>query len=130
MTFEERLYERPTAFQYFQAVFLLEILNDLELAHVAEQILAHGKDAGLRKIGDVTVLGRAAAEYRGTASVTEDGTPYHNEVYRVIAAPYLLVEKLHDSQVPGLSYQRELISLDEGSVGDADLAPPAGTRPP
>jgi hypothetical protein len=101
-----------------------------ELAHVAEQILAHGKDAGLRKIGDVTVLGRAAAEYRGTASVTEDGTPYHNEVYRVIAAPYLLVEKLHDSQVPGLSYQRELISLDEGSVGDADLAPPAGTRPP
>jgi hypothetical protein len=96
-----------------------------ELARVAEQILAHGKDAGLRRIGDVTVLGRAAAEYRGTASVTEDGTPYHNEVYRVIAAPYLLIEKLHDSQVPALSYQRELISLDEGGVSDADVAPPA-----
>jgi hypothetical protein len=96
-----------------------------ELVPVAEQILARGKDAGLRKVGDISALGRAAAEYRGTASVTEDGTTYHNEVYRVIAAPYLLVEKLHDSEVPGLAYQRELTSLDEGSVSDADVAPPA-----
>jgi hypothetical protein len=96
-----------------------------ELVAVAEQILAQGKDAGLTKAGDVTLLGRAATEYRGTATVTEDATQYQNVVHRVIAPPYLLLEELHDVIVPGLAYRREVLSLDEGGVSDADVTPPA-----
>jgi len=95
-----------------------------ELVAVAEQLLALGKDTGLRKAGDITLLGRAATEYRGTVAVTEDDTEYRSAVYRVIAPPYLLLEELHDTTVPSLSYRREVLSLQEGEVSDADVTPP------
>jgi len=96
-----------------------------DLIAVAQQILAHGKDSGLSKSGAVTLLGRAATEYSGTVAVTEEGTAYENVVRRVIAPPYLLLEELHDRELPRLSYRREVLVLEEGTVSDADVKPPA-----
>jgi hypothetical protein len=100
-------------------------LRATRLAPAAEQILARDKANGLTPGASSTRLGRAATEYRGVVTVTEDGEPYHNAVTRVIAPPYLLLEDIHDAANPGRSYVREIIALDEGSVTDADLTPPA-----
>lgn len=43
----------------------------------------------------------------------------------MIARPYLLYEVAHDSEVEAVSYLRELVALEEGSVSDADLMPRA-----
>ena len=94
-----------------------------DLLAAAEQILAQGKDAGLQPAGTTTLLGRAATEYRGVVAVTEDATHHQNDVHRVIAPPYLLLEELHDTSVPNLSYRREVLSLEEGAVTDADVTP-------
>jgi hypothetical protein len=95
-----------------------------ELAPIAEQILARDKSAGLQPVGPVTRVGRAATEYRGTIDVTENGEQYQNAVTRVIAPPFLLLEDAHAAGAPGLSYRREVLSIDEGSVTDADVTPP------
>jgi hypothetical protein len=99
-------------------------LRATRLAPVAEQILARDKANGLAPGGGATRLGRAATEYRGIVTVAEDGEPYRNEVTRVIAPPYLLFEAVHDAANPGMSYVREIVALDEGTVTDADLTPP------
>jgi hypothetical protein len=104
-----------------------------DLAAAAEQILAPGKTAGLGPVGAATRLGRAATEYRGLIAVTEDGEGYQNAVTRIIAGPFLLFDKAHDSASPELSYVREILSIEEGNVADADLTPPdsrSGTRLP
>ena len=93
------------------------------LAVVAEQILALDRATGLQSGGPTTQLGRAATEYRGTVTVSADGTQYQNEVTRVIAPPYLLFE-LTRAAGAELSYTREVTALDEGAVGDADVVPP------
>jgi hypothetical protein len=59
------------------------------------------------------------------SSRAHDGTQRHNDVRRVIAPPYLLYEAAHDSEFDVVSYQRELLALDESGVTDADLTPPS-----
>ena len=100
-------------------------LRATRLAPVAEQILARDKANGLQHGAPSTRLGRAGTEFRGVVTVTEDGEPYQNDVTRVIAPPYLLFEDLHDAAHPGMSYVREIIAIDEGTVTDADVTPPA-----
>ena len=98
-------------------------LSASRLAPVAEQILARDKAAGLVPGATSTRLGRAATEYTGAVTVTEDGEPFRNEVARVIAPPYLLYEDIR-SAGGALSYVREIVALDEGGASDADLTPP------
>jgi hypothetical protein len=99
------------------------------LAPVAEQILARDKASGLARGASATRLGRAATEYRGSVTVVEDGESFHNDVLRVIAPPYLLLEDIRSSTNAGMSYLREIVALDEGTVIDADLAPPPPDPP-
>jgi len=94
-----------------------------ELAPAAEQILARNKVVGLQIGPSSTRLGRTATEYRGFVVVTVDGEQHQNAVTRVIAAPYLLLENVRDAGNAGLSYVREVVSLDDGSVTDADVTP-------
>jgi hypothetical protein len=94
------------------------------LAPVAEQILARDQPVDLPAAGQVTRLGRPATEYRGTVPVVADGTPTQNVVARVIAPPFLLLDAAHDSANPELSYVREVVLLEEGTVTDADVVPP------
>jgi hypothetical protein len=94
------------------------------LAPVAEQVLARDKASGLARTASSTRLGRESTEYRGTVTVVEDGEPHDNDVTRVIAPPYLLLEDIRSSGDAGMSYVREVIALDEGTVTDADLTPP------
>lgn len=93
------------------------------LAPVAEQILAHDQPVDL-PAGQVTRLGRPATEYRGTVPVVANGTPTQNVVTRVIAPPFVLLDAAHDSENPELSYVREIVVLEEGTVTDADIVPP------
>lgn len=95
-----------------------------EMAAVAEQILAGDRALGLAPGATFRRLGRAATEYRGVVTVTEDGAEFQNQVVRVIAPPYLLFEDIRSAANPGMSYVREVIALDEGGVTDADVAPP------
>lgn len=96
-----------------------------KLAPAAEQILARNKMTGLQ-IGAAAVrLGRTATEYHGFVRVTDDGEQYENEVTRVIAPPYLLLETTRSASNAALSYVREIVALDEGTVTDADVTPPA-----
>lgn len=95
-----------------------------KLAPVAEQILARDR-AGALEPGPVsTRLGRACTEYRGVVTVTDGDEQHQNDVTRVIAPPYLLVEAIRSASNPAVSYLREIVALDEGTVSDADLAPP------
>lgn len=96
-----------------------------ELVPAAAQILAGDKATGLLVAGVETRLGRQATAYRGLVAVSHDGVQRHNDVRRVIAAPYLLYEAAHDSEFDVVSYQRELLALEEGGVTDADLTPRA-----
>lgn len=96
-----------------------------ELAPAAEQILARARMVGLQIGATSTRLGRTCTEYRGLVTVTEDGETYTNAVTRLIAPPYLLLEETRDSTNPDLSYVREILTLDEGTVTDADVTPPA-----
>jgi hypothetical protein len=95
-----------------------------DLAPAAAQILAGDKATGLAIVGVETRLGRRGTAYRGLVAVSADGVPRHNDVRRVIARPYLLYEAAHDFEVDAVSYLRELVTLDEGGVTDADLTPP------
>jgi hypothetical protein len=95
-----------------------------EMAAVAEQILADRKTLGLDVGTSSTRLGRTATEYRGTVTVTEDGAQFENHVIRVISPPYLLFEDTRNAANAEMSYVREVIALDEGSVTDADVTPP------
>jgi hypothetical protein len=96
-----------------------------KLAPVAEQILARDKASGLVPGATTTRLGRTSVEYRGLVTVIEDGEPYQNDVTRVIASPYLLLEDIRSAANAGMSYVREIVALDEGTVTDADLTPPS-----
>ena len=96
-----------------------------ELAPVAEQILAHNKMVGLQVGATSTRLGRPATEYHGTVTVTEDGAQFDNTVTRVIAPPYLVFEDTRNAANAEMSYVREIIALEEGTVTDADVTPPA-----
>ena len=58
-------------------------------------------------------------------AVTEDGEHHDNEVTRVIAPPYLVLEDIRSAANAGMSYVREIVALDEGTVTDADLTPPS-----
>jgi hypothetical protein len=95
-----------------------------KLAPVAEQILARDKASGLAPGATSTRLGRTGTEYRGVVTVSEDGEPFQNDVTRVIAPPYLLFEDIRSAANAGMSYVREVVALDEGTVTDADLTPP------
>jgi hypothetical protein len=95
-----------------------------KLAPVAEQILAGGRAAGLAEVGATTRLGRTATEYRGIVKGTDDGVVFENLVVRVIAPPYVLLDDARNAGTGSSSYVREIVALDEGSVTDADLAPP------
>ncbi|HMG52712.1 MAG TPA: hypothetical protein VK601_04515 [Kofleriaceae bacterium] len=95
-----------------------------KLAPVAEQFLARDKAAGLERVGPATRVGRAGTEYRGIVAGTEDGTTFENLVVRVIAPPYVLLDDARNAGTGNSSYVREIVALDEGSVTDADLAPP------
>jgi hypothetical protein len=99
-------------------------LSAKELAVIAEQILARDKTTGLTPHGTATRAGRKATEYTGVLPVTEDGKQFQNQVTRVVAAPFLLFEHLNDATNAGLSYEREVLAIEEGSVRDADVAPP------
>lgn len=95
-----------------------------ELAPVAEQVLAQDKMVGLQVGATSTQLDRTSTEYRGTVTVTEDGEPYENTVVRVIAPPYLLFEDTRNAANAEMSYVREVLALEEGTVTDADVTPP------
>lgn len=94
-----------------------------ELAPAALQIFAGDKAAGLTAAGIEVRHGRRGLVYRGTVGVRADDRVRYNRIHRVIAPPYLLFETAHDTEVEALSYQRELIALEDGAVTDADLAP-------
>ncbi len=99
-------------------------MRAFKLAPVAEQILAHHKATGLQLGGGTTHLGRPATEYRGIVTVTDTGESYENQVVRVVAAPYLLLERTQSASNAELAYVREIVALDEGTVSDADVTPP------
>jgi len=86
--------------------------------------------AALSALLGASRLGRSSTEYRGQVGVTEDGEPYENSITRVIAPPLLLFEHAHDSVTPTLSYTREILSIEEGTVTDADVTPPAAPGDP
>jgi hypothetical protein len=94
-----------------------------ELALVAEQILARDKTTGLKPGGTATRLGRAGTEYRGVVGVTKDGKQIQNAVTRTIAPPFLLFEETHDASNDHFAYARELLSIEENTVTDADVIP-------
>jgi hypothetical protein len=96
-----------------------------KFAPVAEQILARGKDVGLAAGPRSTRLGRATTEYRGTVTVTDNGKQFQNTVTRAIAPPYVLLDDTRNASNPELGYVREVILLEEGTVSDADVTPPA-----
>jgi hypothetical protein len=96
-----------------------------KLAPVAEQILAGNKADGIARVGAVTRLGRAGTEYRGAVTGTDDGVAFENLVVRVIAPPLVLLDDARNAGTGSSSYVREIIALDEGSVTDADVTPPA-----
>jgi len=95
------------------------------LAPAARQILAGdgapGEPASRRPC---VRLGRPATEIRSTAAGVDNGAPYRNAVTRVVSPPYLLFSHVHDARDPGHYYTREIVSLEEGTVSDPDLAPP------
>lgn len=100
-------------------------MSAASLLPAATQILGADAADGLTRAGEVTRLGRAATEYRGTVEVTEDGARHQNAVVRVIAAPYVLLDETRSAASAEHFYIRELIALDEGAATDADLTPPA-----
>jgi hypothetical protein len=99
-----------------------------ELAPAAEQILSRDKTAEFEASVPVTRLGRAATEYRLTLFATVEGQPYQSAVTRVVAGPFLLLEEVHDIAAASLSHTRTILSIDEGSVSEADVTPPEATK--
>jgi hypothetical protein len=95
------------------------------LAPIAEQILARDRGTGLTPGASALQLGRTGTEYTGTVTVSADGKHYQNTVTRVIAPPYVLLDSARSAANAELSYVREIVALDEGSVTDADVTPPA-----
>jgi hypothetical protein len=87
-----------------------------KLSPAAEQILAGNKADGLARVGPATRLGRA-------------GVAFENQVVRIIASPYVLLDDARNAGTGSSSYVREIVALDEGSVTDADLTPPAVDPP-
>jgi len=95
------------------------------LAPVAEQVLAADKAHGLQSARTSMRLGRTSIAYRGEVDGHEAGEPFHNTVIRVISPPYLLLDDVHNSRNTGQAYVREVTSLEEGTVTDAEVTPPA-----
>jgi hypothetical protein len=95
-----------------------------KLAPVAEQILAGKFDKQLARREQNTRLGRPSIEYHGFLEGEDQGVPYTSEVTRVVSLPYLLFSDVRDSENADHYYRLEIISLEEGTVADSDLAPP------
>lgn len=96
-----------------------------KLAPAAEQILAGDKATGLAAVGPITRLGRAATEYRGVVTGRDGATAFDNAVIRVIAPPFVLLDDARNAGTGSSSYVREIVTLDEGRVTAADVAPPS-----
>jgi hypothetical protein len=90
-----------------------------------EHVLASGKTAGLQAGTPTTRLGRRGTRYDGLVEVTDAGDPYTNRVSRMIAPPYLMFERTEDANNHTLAFEREITALDEGTVTDSDVTPPA-----
>ena len=96
-----------------------------ELVPIAMQVLARDRTANLQAHGAVTRLGRTATEYRGVVDIQEGGAVQHSAVVRVIDPPFVLLDEVRDAGNPADHYYvREVVALDVGVVGDADLSPP------
>lgn len=95
------------------------------LVPIAEQVLASGKTAGLQAGVPTTRLGRRGTRYDGLVEVTDAGEHYTNRVSRTIAPPYLMFERTEDANNHTLAFEREITGLDEGTVTDSDVIPPA-----
>lgn len=97
-----------------------------ELAPAATQVLADGRLTGLAAGAESAHLGRNAILYRGALEGQEEGRPYRTELHRLVAAPYLLREEARDAASPqALFLVREVTLLEEGSVTEGDVTPPA-----
>jgi hypothetical protein len=97
-----------------------------DLAPAAEQILAKGVETSLGRTREVTRLGRAGVEVHGVVPVVDDGQTFHNDVTLVLSPPFLLLDQVRDAGNAEHFFVREILSLEEGAVTDADLTPPAG----
>jgi hypothetical protein len=95
-----------------------------EIAPIAEQILAQKRSTNLERGRDVARLGRRATEYHGFLEGELGGVRWRSEFTQVVSPPYLLHRHVSDAQSPRCYYTREIISLEEGIVGDADVMAP------
>ena len=92
-----------------------------ELLALTDQVLSHGRETGLRPAGERRFLDRVCREYLFTIEGEEQGTPYRTEVGWLVSGPYILRRELRDSTLGRLSVVSEVVELDEGVVGDADV---------
>lgn len=94
-----------------------------KLAPIAAQFLAGEFKAPLQRQETCLRLGRTCTEYHGYIEGTEHGVPHQNEVTRIISPPYLMFSCVRDVTNSNHYYIREIISLQEGIVSNADLIP-------
>lgn len=94
------------------------------LAPLAEQILAHPPEQPLTLHRQVARLGKMAMEYQFFLAGTQAGHPYKSMVTHIVAPPYLLFSHVHDVVLTHLAYTREVVTLEEGVVTEAELTPP------
>jgi hypothetical protein len=95
------------------------------IAPVAEQLLADGREVDLEPVDTVTCLGRSCAEYRFDIDGAEGAVPYRSHVRWLVSAPFVLLREIRDSKHDNLFALSEVVALEEGTVTDADLRPPA-----
>lgn len=86
-----------------------EVPADL-LAPIAEQLLAGDLD-GHAPVGEVTLLGRACAEYRFAVTGEDDGRPYRSDVRLLVWRGVVLLRDVQDAAVPGLRATAEVVEL-------------------
>ena len=94
------------------------------VAPAAEQILSKGRETQLEPLRDVTRFGKTCTEYHGFVEVEDQGVQHRNEITRVISPPFVLFDQVRNAQDSEHYYIREVVSLEEGAVTDADVAPP------
>ncbi len=94
-----------------------------KLAPVAAQFLAGEFRAPLEQPVTCLRLGRTCTHYHGYIEGIELGVPYKNEVTRIVSPPYLMFSCVRDVTNSNYYYIREIVSLQEGTVSNADLIP-------
>jgi hypothetical protein len=94
-----------------------------ELAPLAVMILAPPVDDRLHVAGGERLLDRTGTRSEGRVEGQDEDGVFETEVTRIVAPPYLLREFVRDLRDPSRTYLRELLSLEEGAVTDADLIP-------